>query len=121
MPCFKLPFAILFPSASSEQIDAKFDCLNQVRRRAGLADIKNAGENATKEGFLETLLEERLHELCFEKCRRRDLIRNDKLVSYVQMRKPERPVPEKARLYYPLPRAATDANAKLKEQQLAGY
>ena len=109
------------PSASADQIDAKFDCLNQVRRRAGLPEIRNEGDNATKEGFLETLLLERMHELCFEKCRRRDLIRNDKLVSYVQLHKPERPVPEKAKLYYPLPRAATDANSLLKEQQLPGY
>mgnify|MGYP002617429581 FL=1 len=107
------------PSETGDQTKAKFRCLNDVRSRAGLDEIDNSGENATKEGFLETLLEERLHELCFEKSRRKDLIRNNKLQEYVKERKPERPVPDKAKEYYPLPLKATDANSLL--EQLPGY
>lgn len=102
-----------------QQTEDKFACLNDVRQRAGLEPIENVDANATKEGFLETLLEERLHEFCFEKSRRRDLIRNDKLQSYVKQRKPDRPVPDKAKEYYPLPLNALDANPLL--EQLAGY
>ncbi len=109
------------PNETAEQTTAKFSCLNQVRARAGLGNVLNAGANATKDGFLETLLLERLHELCFEKTRRRDLIRNDKLQSYLELHKPNRPVPQKAKLYYPLPMAVTDANKILKEEQLTGY
>lgn len=104
---------------SSSNSDEKFTCLNTVRIRAGLTPITNTGVNSTSEGFLETLLTERLHEFCFEKSRRRDLIRNDKLQSYVLQRKPERPVPDKAKLYYPLPLGAIDANTLLK--QIDGY
>lgn len=107
------------PAENGQQTKEKFQCLNDVRSRAGLDAIENAGENTTKEGFLETLLEERLHELCFEKSRRKDLIRNNKLQSYVTTRKPDRPVPDKAKEYYPLPLAATDANSLL--EQLPGY
>jgi len=107
------------PSETAQQTTEKFQCLNDVRTRAGLDDIQNAGLNASKDGFLATLLEERLHELCFEKSRRRDLIRNEKLQSYMAERKPDRPVPDKAKLYYPLPLAATDANPLL--EQLTGY
>ena len=107
------------PAENGQQTKEKFQCLNDVRSRAGLDAIENTGENATKEGFLETLLEERLHELCFEKSRRKDLIRNNKLQSYVAARKPDRPVPDKAKEYYPLPLAATDANSLL--EQLPGY
>lgn len=107
------------PSETGTQTTEKFDCLNDVRERAGLLAIQNTGSNATKEGFLETLLQERLHELCFEKSRRRDLIRNDKLQSYVSLRKADRPVPTKAKLYYPLPLEAIDANELL--EQLDGY
>ncbi len=99
--------------------DEKFQCINQVRARAGLDPIENTGINSTKEGFVETLLEERLHELCFEKARRRDLIRTGKLQKYVLERKPERPVPNKGMFYYPLPLSAIDANTLL--IQLEGY
>ncbi len=104
---------------TGQQTIEKFQCLNDVRLRAGLDKIENTGENATKDGFLETLLEERLHELCFEKCRRRDLIRNNKLQEYVAARKSDRPVPDKAKEYYPLPLEAIDANSLL--EQLNGY
>lgn len=107
------------PSETAQQTTEKFSCLNEVRTRAGLDPISNTGDNATKDGFLKTLLEERLHELCFEKSRRRDLIRNNKLQSYVLSRKAGRPVPDKAKEYYPLPLAATDANPLL--EQLTGY
>ena len=107
------------PSETGTQTTEKFECLNKVRTRAGLLNIQNTQLNATKDGFLETLLQERLHELCFEKSRRRDLIRNDKLQSYVLLHKADRPVPTKAKLYYPLPLEAVDANELL--EQLEGY
>ena len=48
-----------------------FDCLNLVRRRAGLADFTNTDHNA----FFNELVDERLRELCFEGLRKQDLIR----------------------------------------------
>ncbi len=86
---------------------AKYDALNLVRRRAGLSDI-TAADNLNKEQFAETVLEERLHELCFEHLRRWDLIRFGKLKQYLQ---------EHAGIsiqdhhtLYPLPQNALDAN-----------
>lgn len=97
----------------------KFQCINEIRERAGIDLITSEGINSTKEGFLKTLLEERMHEFCFEKMRKRDLIRTGKLQEYVSERKPERPVPAKAMYYYPLPLSAIDANPLL--IQLEGY
>ena len=50
------------------------DCVNQVRHRAGLADL-DAGKTATVAAFLDALCTERGHELFYEGCRKIDLIR----------------------------------------------
>lgn len=51
--------------------DWAYQCLNDVRRRAGVAEIKNLD----KESFREVIKKERAMELCFEMTRRYDLIR----------------------------------------------
>ena len=53
------------------------DCVNQVRHRAGLADLP-AEKTASVNDFLDALLEERGHEFYYEGHRRIDLIRFNK-------------------------------------------
>ena len=50
-----------------------YDCLNEVRRRAGIQEY-SAG-SVTKETFRQVIKDERAMELCFEAIRRWDLIR----------------------------------------------
>lgn len=56
------------------------DCVNQVRNRAGLANL-SSDKTSTVSAFMDALLEERGHELWFEGCRKIDLIRFGKYYS----------------------------------------
>jgi hypothetical protein len=47
------------------------DCLNLVRRRAGIPDFTNTDHNL----FFTELVDERMRELCFEGIRKQDLVR----------------------------------------------
>ena len=48
-----------------DKTDAKYECLNQVRKRAGISLITKE-DGLTKEEFASVVLEERLLELCCE-------------------------------------------------------
>ena len=58
---------------SSQAVDA----VNQVRRRSGLSDL-SAQQTATKEAFLDVILDERAKEFLYEGHRKIDLIRFNK-------------------------------------------
>ncbi|MFZ4725816.1 MAG: RagB/SusD family nutrient uptake outer membrane protein [Paludibacter sp.] len=88
----------------------KYDCINAVRKRANLPDI-TASQNITNDQFSEIVLNERLHELCFEHMRRWDLIRFGKLQSYLQDHVGI--TIQSFNELYPIPQSAIDANDKI--------
>lgn len=107
-------------NATGDATTEKYDCLNQVRRRAGLADITSA-DGLSKEQFAAAVLEERLHELCCERHRRTDLVRFGKLAEQVRAAFPEITLDAHFNLY-PIPQSAIDANdAMTEEDQNPGY
>ena len=59
--------------------------VNRVRNRAGLPNLDDS-QTASKDAFLEALLEERGHEFWLEGLRRQDLIRFGKYVEYANKR-----------------------------------
>ncbi|MCI2081937.1 MAG: RagB/SusD family nutrient uptake outer membrane protein [Bacteroidales bacterium] len=95
----------------------KYDCINQVRRRAGIGDI-TADDNLSKQEFADTLLQERLHELCCEHHRRFDLIRFGKLIS--QVKDVYDITIGDNQLLYPIPQEAIDNNDAITENN-PGY
>lgn len=98
----------------------KYECLNIIRRRAGLKDI-TASDGLSKEQFASVILEERLHELCCEHHRRFDLIRFGKLIEQVQAAHPEVNIKQYHYLY-PIPQEAIDSNDSMSEDdQNEGY
>lgn len=98
----------------------KYDCLNIVRKRAGLKNITSA-DNLTKDQFASVVLEERLHELCCEHHRRFDLIRFGKLIDQVKAAHPEINIDSHHNLY-PIPQQAIDSNDAMTDaDQNPGY
>lgn len=98
----------------------KYDCINQVRLRAGLNKI-TADQGLNKEEFSDAVLEERLHELCCEHHRRFDLIRFGKLVRQVKAAQPEINIDDHHNLY-PIPQQAIDSNELMTDKdQNPGY
>lgn len=98
----------------------KYDCINQVRHRAGLPKI-TATQGLSKEQFADAVLEERLHELCCEHHRRFDLIRFGKLVRQVKAAHPDVNIDEHHNLY-PIPQQVIDSNDSMTdEDQNPGY
>lgn len=95
----------------------KYDCINLIRSRAGLDDI-TASDGLTKDEFAEALLEERMHELCFEHMRRWDLIRFGKLKEYLQDHSGI--TIQDYHVLYPIPQDAMDANDEMNENN-QGY
>ena len=73
------------------------DCVNQVRKRAGLAGL-TADKTANVQTFLDALLDERGHELFYECQRKIDLIRFNKY--YTKMKEYGR---EPSSEYFPIP------------------
>lgn len=61
------------------------DLLNTVRIRAGIRSYV-LSDFSGEEAFLDKVLLERGHELCFENCRRSDLIRHGKFIQYARDR-----------------------------------
>lgn len=104
-------------NAINDQSDGKYDALNEVRRRAGIGEI-TAADNLSQSQFAEVVLQERLHELCFEHLRRFDLIRFGKLKSYLKDRMSIDI--QDYHVLYPIPQAAMDANEAIKENN-TGY
>ena len=81
--------------------------VNKVRERSEAAPLSSI--------TLEDILDERGRELAFEMTRRRDLIRFGKFTEPWEFKEASEPF----RTLYPIPRAAIDANPKLKQNQ--GY
>lgn len=107
-------------NATGDNSQEKYDCINQVRRRAGLSELKPA-DGLTAEQFAEKVLEERLHELCCEHHRRFDLIRFGKLASQVALAFPGLVLDDHHNLY-PIPQQAIDNNDAMDESdQNPGY
>ena len=108
-------------NAVDDKTNAKYDCLNEVRRRAGLTgkdDVITAEKGYTREEFAEILLEERMKELCCEHLRRFDLIRFGKLAQ--QMSRAHGVEVRDHHVLYPIPQSAMDANDAITENN-PGY
>ena len=67
--------------ANSAPTDLAYECINEVRNRAGLADLP---EGLSQISFRQLLKDERAMELCFEYTRRFDLIRWGEFVKNMQ-------------------------------------
>ncbi len=104
-------------NAINDAGNGKYEALNQVRRRAGLTDI-TAANNLSQQQFAEVVLQERLHELCFEHLRRFDLIRFGKLKQYLAERMGI--TIQDFHNLYPIPQSAMDANDAITENN-PGY
>lgn len=84
-------------SVSADAVNA----VNQVRKRAGIADLP-ASSTASKDAFLEAILVERGHELYFEGQRKIDLVRFNKYATNLAIYKGVVP----SHQYVPLPNYA---------------
>jgi starch-binding outer membrane protein, SusD/RagB family len=93
----------------------RFNGLNTVRARAGLsaAQMLNASNTPTSEAFVDTLVRDRLRELCVEGHRRWDLIRLGKFASVEQSVNGFTVAQNQYLL--PLPQTEVDANPNLKQ------
>jgi len=93
----------------------KFTGLNAVRARAGLsaAQMLNLTNTPTQSAFVDTLVRDRLRELCIEGHRRWDLIRLGRFASVEQAVNGFTVNPNQFLL--PLPQTEIDANPKLKK------
>ena len=107
-------------NAVGDTTNAKYECINEVRSRAGLPEI-TAADNLSKEEFADAILLERLKELCCEHLRRFDLIRFGKLVDQVKAAYPEDNISIRDyHVLYPIPQSAMDANDAITENN-PGY
>lgn len=103
-------------NATDDMSNDKYDCINQVRRRAGLSDLNGL----SKEAFSDAVLKERLLELCCEHHRRFDLLRFGKLKEAVKAAH-NIDIKEHHNLY-PIPQQAIDNNDAIKQtEQNPGY
>ncbi len=90
------------------------DLMNQVRKRAGIANL-SAADAATKDAFNTAVLRERSWELYFEGLRKMDLVRHGKWESALKAAgKIPGPSP-----YFPVPQYVLDLNEGL--EQTPGY
>lgn len=101
---------------------AAYDAINQIRNRAGLNDL-TAGLNYA--AFMDSLLQERSWELCFEGKRWEDLVRFDKLVETVQSLKDvTNPIGAQTikeyHIFYPIPQIDIDQSGGVLKQN-EGY
>ncbi len=94
-------------NALNDNSDDKYNCINEVRSRAGIDPILKS-QDLSKEQFADILLEERLHELCFEHLRRWDLLRFGKLAD--QIKAVYDITIKNYHILYPIPQNAIDAN-----------
>jgi len=84
--------------------------INQVRTRAGLPNLSLANF-PSKDGLRSIILSERGHEFFYEELRRRDLIRQGKLIEFARNRGVTNA--QDFRQLYPLPLAAMNSNPLL--------
>ncbi|MDB5087276.1 MAG: RagB/SusD protein [Mucilaginibacter sp.] len=114
---------LLMQSEAMNNINAadpnKFNGLNLVRTRAGLtaAQMLDATNTPSASAFVDTLVRDRLRELCIEGHRRWDLIRLGRFKSVEQT--VNGITVDDNKLLLPLPQTEIDANKKL--TQNAGY
>lgn len=95
----------------------KYDCINEVRARAGVASLSGLSQ----EEFKAAVLKERLLELCCEHHRRTDLLRFGKLAEQVHAAYPDITLDEHFNLY-PIPQQAIDSNEMMSDaDQNPGY
>lgn len=100
---------------------AKYDCLNEVRDRAGIRRI-TAADNLSKEGFAAVILKERLLELNCEKHRLFDLRRFGKVAEQNTAAYGSQVTVQPHHVLYPIPQYALDANDAMTEKdQNPGY
>lgn len=95
------------------------DLINDLRERAGLGNWTLASF-ATKQAFIDAILNERRKELCFEGHRRMDLLRNGKPLRTTG---PTAPIskPGDNKIILPIPQREIDVNKGLQGQQNPGY
>lgn len=93
-----------------------YDAINQVRNRAGLA---NLAAGLSQDAFRDAVLEERLKEFVFEGQRWFDLVRTGKLKEQVEMAKPSVTVDMSKHILFPIPQREIDVNPNL--TQNPGY
>jgi hypothetical protein len=105
---------LLMHSEAINQINAgdarKYQGLNAVRERAGLAPIDNVED---KEAFQDVLVQERSWELCYEGHRRFDLIRMGRLFTRLEA---TGRTAEQRHLLLPIPQIELDLNVNLAPQ-----
>jgi hypothetical protein len=95
----------------------KYDCINTVRRRAGVGDLSGLSQDA----FRTAVLKERLLELNCEHHRRTDLLRFGKLAEQVHAAFPDITLDDHCNLY-PIPQQAIDSNSAISQaEQNPGY
>ena len=111
---------LLMQSEAMNQLDAndskKFDGINKVRARAGLS-LLSLTNTATKDNFIDALVNERAWELCMEGHRRWDLIRLGRLKSVMQANR--NIAVQDPQFLMPIPQTELDLNTNLKQN--AGY
>lgn len=111
---------LLMQSEAINQIDAndtkKFDGINKVRARAGLASF-NLTNTVTKDNFIDALVNERAWELCMEGHRRWDLIRLGRLKQVLQTNR--NIAVQDNQFLMPIPQTELDLNRSLKQN--AGF
>lgn len=104
-------------NASGDTSNEKYDCINEVRKRAGVAPLSGLSQDQ----FTAAVLKERLLELCCEHHRRTDLIRFGKLEEQVHAAFPDITIDSHCNLY-PIPQQAIDSNDLMTEaDQNPGY
>ena len=108
-----LVYAEALNEANSGPTQEAYDAINQVRNRAGLADLP-AGLD--QEAFRDAVLQERAWELCFEGHRWFDLKRTGKLIEAITAY--GQPIEDK-HLLFPIPLREMDTNPEL--EQNPGY
>ncbi len=107
-------------NATGDNSAKKYDCLNEVRDRAGIKKI-TAADNLTKDQFAAVVLKERMLELCGERVRRFDLVRFGKLAEQMAAAYPSHGIQVKSHHnLYPIPQNAMDANDAITENN-PGY
>ncbi|GAB1855312.1 RagB/SusD family nutrient uptake outer membrane protein [Flavobacteriaceae bacterium MHTCC 0001] len=94
------------------------DLLNEVRSRAGVPTY-TLGDFSGLESFIDAMLDERGWEFVTEGHRRRDLIRQERLISDALARGKTNARPH--HVLFPIPLSEIDANPLLADQQNPGY
>lgn len=105
--------------AYTDDYEGAIDDLNEVRTRAGIAEIDPAPD--TREETLQLIWHERKLEFAFEGHRFFDLTRTGQIMTELQnisrMNGPAVSIPEIGRAVFPIPKSETDANPNLVQNE----